>query len=310
MTREADELVSQWQDIKDREASAKPPAILHRAPEPATKAIIDFAGSALTRLVVDDAKMAAVLRAQLPVLADRIVMHNGPAPLFLARGIEDRVDALIVPEVALPGGGRITISETQALVAIDVDVGAADHGNRERTALAVNMEAAEILSRQVILRDLAGHVVIDFVPMRNRDNGDKVLSTLRRAFKADGRPVQIAGFTRLGMVELTRQRLGPSLTRRLTEPCPTCHGGRVKSSATLALDALRTVLAEDRAQPGTWWTLRAPGAVIAALRDRLTPALLETETRLGRRLRLVADATMALDRYAVAPDLNKEDGGT
>lgn len=278
-----------------------PPAILRRAPGAVTAAVAEHGTQSRGRILVDDARTARALRAALPHLSDRIEVPGAAGSLFREEGVEDQVEALLSPVVCLPGGGRVTIVETEALVAIDVDTGAADHGGPVRTALAVNLEAAAAVARHVVLRDLGGHIVIDFVPMRIRGDRKRVLAALRHGLEDDARPTQLAGFTSLGLVELTRARTGPSLTKRLTALCPCCGGGRMKAPLTVALEALRAVLAEDRARPGTGWAIEASAAVLAALAEAAAAARSEAEARIGRPLVLIVSEDMAVDRYAVRP---------
>ncbi|MBK8906880.1 MAG: ribonuclease E/G [Rhodospirillales bacterium] len=276
-----------------------PPVLLRRAPGAAMAAVAEHGGQSRCRILVDDGRIAAELRAGVPSLADRIEVPGASYSLFTAEGVDEQVEALLSPLVRLPGGGRISIHETEALVAIDVDTGGAEHGGRDRTALAVNLEAAAAIARQLTLREVGGHIVIDFVPMRSRGDRKHVLAALRHGLDGDPRPVQLAGFTSLGLVELTRARTGPSLTCRLTARCPSCEGGRVKAPLTVALEALRAVMVEDRARPGAAWAIEAPAAVLSALSGNAAPARHEAEARLGRPLSLVVREDMAADRFAV-----------
>jgi ribonuclease G len=201
----------------------------------------------------------------------------------------------------------VFIEKTAAVVAIDVDAGAADEGGREATALAVNREAADVIAREIGLRDLAGHVVIDFVPMRRRDNERKLLRRLTRAFARHRLTVDLAGFTRLGLVEFTRRREGPSLPDTMLAPCPACEGhGHVLSPLTVALKSLRDVVAEDRAAPGCAWGIEAAPEVIAVFGAAAMDALRETEARLGRSLKLYASALWAPDIYKVIAVRDRE----
>jgi ribonuclease G len=302
LSNEAERLSARWAEIEARRAAGRPPALLHRAPDAALAAIVDVAGPQLAGIVVDDPGTLAAIRAALPELAGRIERHTGPEAPFEAYDVEEQIEAALAPRVALPSGGVVAIAETAAVVAVDVDSGSAGGERAEETAVRVNIEAAEAIARQVRLRDLAGHIVIDFVPMRRRDNATRVLAALRRGFEDDDRRPQIAGFTRLGLVEMTRQRRGPSLGRRLTAACPVCAGdGRVESPETLAFAALRAVLAETRAAPGRAVAIAAAPAVIEALRGAASAALADVEARLGRTVTLRADAGMAAATFRVIP---------
>jgi len=214
--------------------TATPPATLRRAPPAALQAVMDAARGDGVRVVADHPAMLAAVRRVAPDLAERAERWSGPGRLFECQGVEDEIAAALLPEVPLPGGGRLLIHETPALVAIDVDSAAATAGGRESTALTVNRQAASAVADAIMLRDLGGAIVIDFVPMRRRAYREQVLAVLVEGLAADDRPRRIGGFTKLGLVELTRQRLGPSLGRRLTEPCLACDGtGRAPIPAAM-----------------------------------------------------------------------------
>ncbi len=307
---EAGRLIDAWHRIRRGRASASSPANLWRRAPPALAAVLDEAGAETRRLVIDDARFAARVRAEAPDLGARIEIFTGREPLFSVAGVEEEIDAALAPVLTLPSGGVMTIAETAAAVAIDVDTGAAEQGGREPTALAVNLEAAEAVIHHVGLRELAGYILVDFVPMQRRENNARVLKRMRDGFASDRRDVHVGGFTRLGMVELTRRRLGPSLGEQLTEACPCCRGnGRVKSPRTVALEALRAVLTADAAEPGRAWTVEAPRPVVAALSAPLAQARRDAEARLGRALRLVEDAASAPDAFRLAAREGGRDRG-
>ena len=299
---EAQSLSARWAKIEAKRAASRPPALLHRAPDAALAAIIDEAGAELAGIVVDDPGTLAAIRAALPEFAGRIERYAGPGALFEVYDVEEQIEAALAPRVPLPSGGVVALAETAAVVAVDVDSGGTAGDAAEETALRVNIEAAETIARQVRLRDLAGHIVIDFVPMRRRDNATRVLAALRRGFDDDDRRFHIAGFTRLGLVEMTRQRRGPSLVRRLTAACPVCGGdGRIESPETVAFAALRAVLAETRAAPGRAVAIAAAPAVVEALRGSAAAGLAEVEARLGRPVALRADGAVSAATFRVAP---------
>ena len=304
---EARQLCASWQELLARSRAAKPPVALAAGPDPVVVALSEEWTPALARIVVDEPRAAARLRTAFPDLAGRIETGLSRGSLFSEYDVEEQIEALLAPEVGLRCGGTVSIAETAAVVAIDVDAGAADQGGREATALAVNREAADMIVRHLCLRDLAGHVVIDFVPMRRRGNQRRLLDHLRRAFARQRSAVDLAGFTRLGLVELTRRRLGPSLTETMLAPCRTCAGGgAVLSPVTVALKALRQILAEDRAAPGHEWAIEAAPDVIAAFAGTALAARRETEARLGRPLQLRVSERQTVDSYKLMVTTDQE----
>jgi Rne/Rng family ribonuclease len=312
IAKEALRLCARWQDALTRSRAMKPPALLAAGPDPVGVALSQALSPARVRparvrIVADDARMAATLRLAFPEKALNIETDLSGRSLFSEHALEEQIETLLSPVVDLQCGGTIFIEQTAAVVAIDVDAGAADEGGREATALAVNREAADVIARQISLRDLAGHVVIDFVPLRRRDNQRKLLRRLTRAFARHGLAVDLAGFTRLGLVEFTRRRERPSLPDTMLASCPACEGqGRVSSPLTVALKALRDVVAEDRAAPGRAWGIEAAPEVIAVLGAPAMDALRETEARLGRPLKLHTNALRAPDSYKLVAARDKE----
>ncbi len=212
---DAAKLISVWQEIEARVATARAPARLYRAVDPLLAAIADEAGPGLRRILADVPAVLAAVRQLYPDLAPLCALSAGTGALFDGLGISAQIEAALEPSVPLPGGGAIHIAETPALIAIDVDSGAGRGGGAERTALAVNMAAVDILAREIGLRDLAGHIVVDFVAMRHRANRAALIERLRLAFAGDRQETRVAGYTGLGKVELMRRR-----TRPIPSPAP------------------------------------------------------------------------------------------
>jgi ribonuclease G len=300
---EAARLTARWREIEDRAATAKPPRLLLAEVSPAFSALRDGGGSGIEKIIADDADALAGVRgfceAEMPAQAKLLELHQGPEALFEAYGVEEQIDAALSPTVALPGGGSLIISQTPALTAIDVNTGGADKGSRERTAFQVNLEAAHEVARQIRLRNLSGLIVIDFVPVRDNARKQEVVDALRQAAAAVALSVFIAGTTRLGLVEMTRPRHGPTLLDILCGVTASAPGA-VKSPLTLALEALRAVLRRG----GAGVTLKAGPGVIEALSAPQGPgsaasALRETEQRLGLAIQLDADHTLAEGRYDI-----------
>ena len=288
-----------WAKIEGKRASAKAPARLHGDLDPVLRRLRD--GAAPDRIVIDCPDTLARARAYAerlrPDLADRLHPHAGRAPLFEAEGIEEQIDAALDSSVSLPGGGAIIIEETRALTAIDVDTGAGgSRGGRQEAILGTNVEAAVEIARQVRLRNLAGLLVVDFVSMRRRPHQGRVLDALRNALAPDPCKSHVIGFTRLGLVEMTRRRRRPSLAQVL---CGRDRGGELKSALTVAFDVLRCVGREARAMPGAALGVTAAPDVIKALRGAAGESLAAAESRLGRSLELIPDPACARQGFHV-----------
>lgn len=218
-------LSAAWAEIKAAAGSARAPARLRREPEPALRFLRDRGGPHIKRIVVEDAALLNRARAYLeqvaPPQAGRLEPWPERGSLFEAWQAEEQIEAALEDTVPLPSGGSLVISPTPALTAIDVNTGG-------RTAIDANLEAAAEIAGQIRLRNLAGLLVVDFVSMGGRAPETRVLEALRRAVAPDPAGVHVVGFTRFGLLEMTRRRQGFPLARILTAPCPACDGsGRV-----------------------------------------------------------------------------------
>ena len=306
LERDVAYLRATWAEIEGKRGSAAPPVCLYCEQNPLRRVVRDETTADLRRIVVDDAGALAEARALCerlaPGAADLLELHRGPPTLFEAHGVEDQIDSALVPRIDLAGGGSVLIEETAALTAIDVNTGggSADAGPEESARLT-NLEAAAEIARQIRLRGIGGLVVVDFVSMRRRHHETEVLEAFKSAIAGDRVPVHVAGFTRFGLVEMTRERRHASLSQNLLEPCPACGAaGLARSAETVAFEALRRVLAEARARPGKPLRLTAAPAVVEVLRGRAGAALGEVEERLGRSIELDADGKLGRGEFDVA----------
>lgn len=303
---EAPTLLDTWQRIEERARSAPEPARLWRPPDPVLAAVVDEAGPALKRIVLDDAAVLAALRSQFPDRAFDLHLAIGAEAADALQAIEAGIDAALAPDVALAGGGLIRIAETPALVAIDVDAGSHRLGGDAATSLAVNLQAAEAMVREIRRRELSGHIVMDFIAMRRSESRLKLLEALRAAFVGDRLETHVAGYTPLGKVELSRRRVRPSLSARLSSGCPACAGsGLVLTPEAVARRTLRAALHELSGPVGAASLVAAP-PVAASLRGPAAEALAAVEARLGRRIAVREDPQVP----AGAPRLEIEAKGT
>jgi ribonuclease E/ribonuclease G len=203
---EAEWLALSWRAVEAAAAGAAP-ALLKAPPDAALRAVVEQGARGLDAVVVEDeaafAGLAAWAAEAAPDLAGRITRHRGPAPLFERHDLDGAIADLAERVVPLPGGGSIVIDRTEALIAVDVNGG--ERGN----ALAVNLEAAREIARQLRLRNLGGIVVVDFIGMRAERDRERLVAELTHAVADDPSAVQVHGLTRLGLVEMVRPRRGP-----------------------------------------------------------------------------------------------------
>jgi ribonuclease G len=235
-----------WQKIEKQGQRSKAPALLHQEMEFTTGLIRDIFTEDVTQLVIDSkeeyGQILKYLATYAPELRSRVKHYRGEAPIFDHFGIEGEIEKAMERKVWLKKGGYITIDQTEALVAVDVNTGRfTGKKSQEETILKTNLEAAEEIARQLRLRDLGGIIVLDFIDMEDEANRKAVVDTLRNRLKRDRSRTKAFAVSELGLVEMTRQRQRPSLGNYFTDSCPECEGsGRVLSlsSATLKIERM------------------------------------------------------------------------
>ena len=231
--REFNTLQETWKKIQKKQKSARPPALIHREAKLTSGIIRDVFTQKVDALVVDSQDVFAEIRHYLdgidPELMKRVRLYAEAVPLFDRYGIEDAIREAFQRRVDLPSGGYIIIEPTEALVSIDVNTGRyTGKKDPEKTILRTNLDAAKEVARQLRLRDIGGIIVVDFIDMESRSNQERVLQELRQHLARDRARTRAFQVSELGLIQMTRQRVRPSLFQSLTEPCSHCGGsGRV-----------------------------------------------------------------------------------
>ena len=276
----------------------RPPALLRAAGDPIAAALAEnpapAENSALEEIVLDDPaafQRAKARLAERPELLARLRLDLDPEPPFEREGIEAAIEALLEPRVALPSGGYLLIEPVRTLTAVDVNTGGAEgRGGPAAQALAVDLEAAVEIPRQLRLRGLSGLIAIDFLPLSDLAARKRVVAALKRGLEDDPQPGRVFAPRRSGLVEMTRRRSRPALHEILTEPCGIGGSGRVKDPVTRAYEALRALARAAARNPGRRVALAAEPRVLAALQGPAARARELVEERLGRALDLRAQA--------------------
>ncbi len=241
-------LVRLWRTIVRRLEKTTAPIDIYEESDMMLRTIRDIFTDEVDAVYIDEAE--AFQRARdfmevvMPDFVDRIHRYEGPVPIFQQYGIENEIAKIQRRHVPLKGGGSIVIDQTEALVAIDVNSGSyrADD-DAETTALQVNLRAAAEIARQLRLRDLGGVIVNDFIDMRDERNRRKVENALRDAIGRDRARTKVLRISPFGLIEMTRQRIRPSLRRSVYEDCPCCAGtGQVKTAESMAIEVMRVLL--------------------------------------------------------------------
>jgi len=246
-----DYLDTAWQAIKKAALSGVAPFLIYQESNVIVRAIRDHLRSDIGEVLVDNPEVfktaQELIEQVMPSFATKVKFYEDETPLFNRFQIEGQIESAFQREVRLPSGGAIVIDPTEALVSIDINSARATKGGDiEETALHTNLEAADEIARQLRLRDMGGLIVIDFIDMSANKNQKAVENRLKDALKSDRARVQIGRISRFGLLEMSRQRLRPSLGETSGVVCPRCHGqGSIRDVQSLALQILR--LLEDEA---------------------------------------------------------------
>jgi ribonuclease E len=225
--------------------------------------------------------------------------YKGPEPLFHKYKIEEEIERINARHVPLPLGGSLVIDSTEALVAIDVNSGRfRDLEDAEETAYRINMEAAEEIARQLRLRDLGGLIVCDFIDMRFDKHRRAVERGLREALKKHKERAKCLRMSQFGIVEMTRQRMRPSIKRSIYQDCPHCRGsGLVKNAESMTLDIMRLLRLTAHKDAVQTVEVRVSPTVAHQVLNRKRAAIYALEQATGRRIIIRSDSNLGLDQY-------------
>ncbi|MEI8624354.1 ribonuclease E [Pseudoalteromonas sp. B137] len=264
-------LLVHWEAIKQAADSAKAPFLIHQESNVIFRAIRDYLRRDIGEILIDKPRVFEEAKAHIerfrPDFMSRVKLYQGDTPLFTHYQIESQIESAFQREVRLPSGGSIVIDPTEALTSIDINSSKATKGGDiEETALNTNLEAADEIARQLRLRDLGGLIVIDFIDMTPPRHQREVENRLKDAARPDRARVQIGKISRFGLLEMSRQRLRPSLGEASQGPCPRCSGqGTIRSNESIALSILRLIEEEAIKDNTAQVNAQVPVAVAAYL---------------------------------------------
>ncbi|WP_278354983.1 MULTISPECIES: ribonuclease E [Idiomarina] len=240
-------LLNHWEAISKAADERPAPFLIHQESNVIFRALRDYLRRDIGEVLIDSPKVYEQVRTHIqlirPDFLQRVKQYEGDVPLFSHYQIESQIESAFQREVRLPSGGSIVIDPTEALTSIDINSSRATKGGDiEETALQTNLEAAEEIARQLRLRDVGGLVVIDFIDMTPSRHQRDVENRLRDSLSQDRARIQVARISRFGLMEMSRQRLRPSLGESANNVCPRCNGqGTIRSSDSLALSILRLI---------------------------------------------------------------------
>ncbi|HEX6750704.1 MAG TPA: Rne/Rng family ribonuclease [Longimicrobium sp.] len=311
--RELRSLMQLWKQIQKKASRARAPAAVHREAKLVAGIIRDLFSQKVDSLIVDSQPVYDDVRAYLeqvdPSLIERVKLYTDPKPLFDAYDIESEIRDAFQRRVNLPSGGYIIVEPTEALVSIDVNTGRyTGKKDPEKTILKTNVDAAREIARQVRLRDVGGIIVCDFIDMETKQNREKVLQELRQHLSRDRARTKAFQVSELGLIEMTRQRVRPSLYHTQTETCPTCAGtGRIFTPETVVRRierAIRRAWAEGKEKN---LVVRVHPEVALYVLEQEPGWIKGMEKSLGMKIALRDDPLAAQDAFRLISGVSHQD---
>ncbi|MSQ72994.1 MAG: Rne/Rng family ribonuclease [Betaproteobacteria bacterium] len=310
-------LLQLWHAIEDASGSQKGAFLIYQEGSLVIRAIRDYFHAEIGEILIDtDAIYEQARQFMAHVMPDnvsRVKRYQDDVPLFSRFQIEHQIETAYSRQVALPSGGAVVIDHTEALVAVDVNSARSTKGHDiEETAFRTNAEAAEEIARQLRLRDLGGLIVIDFIDMENQRNQREVENTLRDALRHDRARVQMGKISRFGLMELSRQRLRPSLGETSHIPCPRCSGtGFIRGTESTALHILRIIQEEAMKENSAAVHAQVPVDVATFLLNEKRGDIHAVEARLKVSVVLIPNTHLETPNYKIErlrhDDLNQSD---
>jgi ribonuclease E len=300
-----DYLLKLWASIDSAAKGTPAPAFLFQESNVIIRAIRDYLRQDVGEVIVDNKEafdlVAGFIQQVMPNYRSKIKLYQDDIPLFNRYQIESQIETAFEREVKLPSGGSIVIDVTEAMISIDINSSRATKGSDiEETALQTNLEAADEIARQLRLRDMGGLVVIDFIDMQPVRNQREVENRMREALEMDRARVQIGRISRFGLLEMSRQRLRPSLGETHSKVCPRCSGqGTIRGTRSLALSILRLVEEEAQKERSAEIRAIAPLSVATYLLNEKRKTISSIEARNNTRVVIVPNAEMMTPHFEV-----------
>ena len=308
-----DYLLQLWGTISVEADQKVAPYFLFQESNVIVRAIRDYLRQDVGEVIIDSAEAQALADAfistVMPDFKSKVKYYQDEIPLFTRYQIENQIDTAFCREVKLPSGGSIVIDVTEALVAVDINSARATKGSDiEETAFNNNKEAAEEIARQLRLRDVGGLIVIDFIDMVNIKHQKEVENTMRKALELDRARVQVGRISRFGLLEMSRQRLRPSLEETMSKICPRCEGqGTIRGTRSLALSILRLI--EEEAQKEYSKEIRAvvPVSVATFLLNEKRSEISAIESRNSTQLIILPSTSLETPKFEVSRIRHQDD---
>ncbi len=298
-------LGKQWLNIQDQFLTSSSSALIYQGLNLSYRALRDFVTDDTVRILVDSRetfqRMVAFADEYMANVKGRLEHYAGERPLFDLKGVEDEIERSLARRVKLKSGGYLIFDQTEALTTVDVNTGGfVGIRNFDDTIFKTNLEAAQIIARQLRLRNLGGVIIIDFIDMENEEHRNSVLTEFKRTLLKDRTKMTVNGFTALGLVEMTRKRTRESLAHTLCEPCPTCQSrGEVRTAQTICYEILRELLRESRQFDPREFRILASQQVIDLFLDEESERLTQLGDFIEKPISMQVETTYAQEHYDV-----------
>jgi len=265
----------------------------------------DFVNDETARILIDSRETFQKVRSFAleftPNVAERLEHYAGERPLLDLYGVEEEIERALARRVELKSGGYLIIDQTEALTTVDVNTGGFVGGRTfDDTIFKTNLEAAQVIARQLRLRNLGGIIIIDFIDMDNGEHKSAVLTEFRKALARDRTRMTVNGFTQLGLVEMTRKRTRESLAHVLCEPCPVCQGrGELKTAQTMCYQILRELLREARQFDAREFRILASQQVVDLFLDEESQSLAMLSDFIGKPVSLLVESQYNQEQFDI-----------
>ena len=300
-----DYLLQVWRSIEEAAQGRPAPFLIYQESNVIIRAIRDYLRNDISEILVDEPSVFEqgrdFMQQVMPQNLNKLKLYQDTVPLFTRYQIESQIESAFTNDVQLPSGGSVVIDHTEALIAIDINSARATKGGDiEETALNTNLEAADEIARQMRLRDLGGLIVIDFIDMTPAKNQREVENRLREALKQDRARVQVGRISRFGLLEMSRQRLRPSLGESSQVICPRCRGqGTIRGIESLALSILRLIEEEAMKENTSKVQAQLPVTVASFLLNEKRHILNAIEERQDIQVVLIPNPHLETPNYQV-----------
>lgn len=294
-----------WEDIRAKAQTLPAQSLLYQDLSLPMRVLRDFVNEETDRIIVDSRdtfqKMSDFAHSYVTRAVAQVQHYTGDRPLFELYGVEAEIERALSRRVNLKFGGYLIIDQTEALTTVDVNTGGFV-GNRsfDETIFKTNLEATQVIARQLRLRNLGGIIIVDFIDMDLEEHQQAVLSELQKALAKDRTKNTVSGFTSLGLVEITRKRTRESLAHVLCEPCPVCQGrGEIKTAQTVCFEILREILREARQYNAKEYRILAAQSVIDMFLDEESQSLAQLADFIGKPISLQVETVYSQEQFDV-----------